>query len=94
MYIMEPEPISTVYFSLCVCKCIPLSLLGKNRYRGKVFTSNKRRIVGRVVSQCGPCHIKGKYAIGSSQNFLCFKNKESRLKMNASVVCKMAAYAL
>jgi hypothetical protein len=30
MYTMASQPISTAYLSLCVCMCIPVSLLGKS----------------------------------------------------------------
>jgi hypothetical protein len=56
-YIMVPQPISMMYFInpsrqfLCLCVCIPLSLLGngsEKSYRGNEYTHN-RRIVGLVV---------------------------------------------
>jgi hypothetical protein len=59
MHIMAPEPISTAYFinptHQSMCRYVyPLIVarkrLGKDRYRGKGYIRNNRRIAGRVVS--------------------------------------------
>jgi hypothetical protein len=56
MYIMAPEPISTPYFknprfSLCVCMCIPLSLLGK----GSVNTFPRQEIHETIEERLDAC---------------------------------------
>jgi hypothetical protein len=59
--------------SLCVCMCIPLSLLGK----GSIKTLPRWRIPMQQQKNCwtrhflcGPYSIKGKQSISSSRNFL------------------------
>jgi hypothetical protein len=57
MYIMAFEPTSTAYFInpfiiLCICMCIPLSLLGNgcvNLHRSNKCTRNNSGIDGRAV---------------------------------------------
>jgi hypothetical protein len=44
-----------------------ISLLDNNTAK---TLPRQRRIVGGIVFLCGPCHIRGKWEISSSQNFL------------------------
>jgi hypothetical protein len=65
MYIMTPEPISKAYLmnpiSLCVCMCIPLSLLGNGSVETlplqRIHTQQKKNY-GMNPSLYGPCRIK------------------------------------
>jgi hypothetical protein len=78
MYIMASEPISKVYFinpshkPMCLY-VYPRLLLGngsvKMLQRQWIHIQQQKNYWTRPFL-CSPCHIDGKYAISSSQNFL------------------------
>jgi hypothetical protein len=49
----------------CVCLCIPLIVAKQRLGKSPLIVARQR-----LRFLCGPCRIKGKYAISSSQNFL------------------------
>jgi hypothetical protein len=86
LYIMAPEPISTANFinpshqSLCLYVYPRISLLGNGFVKhGNEYTSNNRRIFWMRRFLYGPCRIKGKLVINSSQNFLLYIKEGVRI---------------
>jgi hypothetical protein len=83
------EPVSTAYFinpshqSACLF-VYPVSLLGNGSVnmllQQQIHTQQYKNCWARRL-QFDQCHIKGKYAISSSQNLL-LQDKVSRLKMD------------
>jgi hypothetical protein len=77
MYIMEPEPISTAYFinpsQKSVCLYVYPPFVARQRLGTNVTAATNTHAMEELLARRflrGPCRIRGKYTISSSQNVL------------------------